>query len=67
VFHQQFKAMAVHNGWAVPEKALHLLAILQRKAVDILQSIPAGATYEDTVRAQMGRYAHQQVAAAHKS
>jgi hypothetical protein len=59
--------MAIHNGWAALEKAMYLLAILQRNAVNILQNIPAGATYEDTVRAQMGHYAHHQQAAAHKS
>jgi hypothetical protein len=37
MFHCQFEALAEHRNWTVWEKVMHLLAILQGQAADILQ------------------------------
>jgi hypothetical protein len=44
---------------------MHLLVILQWQAANIL-SVPATATYEDTVGAVKGSYRNYQLAAAHR-
>jgi hypothetical protein len=38
-FHCQFEAVASHNKWTSCEKAMHLLAILQRQVANILHSL----------------------------
>lgn len=47
VFHRQFEAVVDHSGWEAMEKAIHLLAILQGQAANILHSGRAEATCED--------------------
>jgi hypothetical protein len=55
-----------HSSWAAQEKATHLLAILLGHAADILHSVPAEATYEDTVGVLKGHYGDHQLAAAYQ-
>jgi hypothetical protein len=62
-FCYQFKATVGHN-WAPPEKTMHLLAIPQGQAGDILYSIPAEVTYEEITMATEGHYRDHQLAAA---
>jgi hypothetical protein len=65
MFHQQFEAIARHN--CVPREVTHLLAILQGKATDVLHSVPAEMTYQDTAEALEGCYRDHQVAAVYCS
>ena len=51
VFHRQFQVAAVQNNWTTNEKAAHLLSMIQSQAADILNTVPAAATYEDIVGA----------------
>jgi hypothetical protein len=46
---------------------VHLLAILQGKAVDILHSVPARVTYKDIIGALKGHNGDYQLAAAYQS
>jgi hypothetical protein len=59
VFHCQFE-VANHNNQTICKTATHLLAILQQ-AAEILHSVPAIVTYEDTVRAPNGCYGDKQL------
>jgi hypothetical protein len=52
--------------WISCEKAAHLLAVLQGKAVNVLHTAPAGAIYEDIDGALMGRYGDHQLTAAYR-
>jgi hypothetical protein len=56
MFRPEFEAVIYHNGWSARMKDMHLLAILQGQAVDILCSVPAITTYEDTVGTLKGDY-----------
>jgi hypothetical protein len=56
VFRRQFEAATDHNGLGARRKAMHLLAIMQGQAADILHSVPAGGTYEDIVGTLKSRY-----------
>jgi hypothetical protein len=55
VFYYQFEAMVRHN-WAPPEKKMHLLAIPQGQAGDILYSIPAEVMYKEITETLEGHY-----------
>jgi hypothetical protein len=55
VFCCQFEATKGHN-WAPPEKNMHLLAIPQGQAGDILQSIPIGVMYKEITENLEGHY-----------
>jgi hypothetical protein len=63
VFYGQFEAAAVQNNWKPHEKAAHLVSVLQGQAADIVQTVPAEATYEDITGALRDRFGDQLAAA----
>jgi hypothetical protein len=50
VFHRQIETAADHNDWKTREKSTHLLTVSQGQIEDVVHSVPAAVTCEDTVR-----------------
>jgi hypothetical protein len=63
----QYSTTSLRPHWTSHEKVVHLLAILQGQAVDILHSVSAEATYKDIIWALKGHYGDHQQAAAYWS
>jgi hypothetical protein len=49
------------------EKSTYLITALQGRATDVLHGVRKGATYEQTLEAQKGRFGDQHLAAAYRS
>jgi hypothetical protein len=67
VFHRQFEAAAVQNGWIPNEKAAPLLSVLHINAADILHTVPPKATYEDIVESLRDHFGDHQLPGAYRS
>jgi hypothetical protein len=52
-----------HSKRTSCKKAVHLLAVMQGQVADILHSVPASLTYEDTVGVLKGHYGDHQLVA----
>jgi hypothetical protein len=67
MFHHQIKTMTVHNKWAPPEIATHLLSVLQKQAANILHGVAIEATYKEIIEALESYYRDHHLAAAYHS
>jgi hypothetical protein len=54
VLRYQFEAVAGRRNWASREKGTYVLAVLQGKAADVLQSVPTEMTYEGFIEVLVG-------------
>lgn len=63
VFHQKFKTVADHDGWAACEKATHLLAVLQSTFYTVSYLERQKWT---SLGGLKGRYGDHQLAAAYR-
>jgi hypothetical protein len=67
MFRRLFETIAEHNRWMPREKATYLIAALQGRACDVVQWVPAGATYEESIETLEDRFGDQHLAAAYRS
>jgi hypothetical protein len=67
VFWHQLETIVKHNCWTSPEKSIHLITTLQAQATDVLQRVPKGQTYEETLEALEDRFGDQYLAAIYHS
>jgi hypothetical protein len=65
VFCCQLEAVVRHVKWTTKGQTVHLLAILQVQAANILYSVPAGLVYGDNVEVLKCCYRDHQLALAY--
>jgi hypothetical protein len=61
VVHRHFEVLVVQNNLTAWEKAMHLIAVLQGQAADILHIVPEGAVYKDIVEVFSNHYGDHQL------
>jgi hypothetical protein len=67
VFWLQFETVAKHNCWTCQDKYTYLISTLQGRVTEVLQGVPKGATYEETLEALEDRFGDQHLASTYCS
>jgi hypothetical protein len=64
---QKFEICSTANCWMRQEKSTYLIIALQGRATDVLDGVPKGATYQETLEALEDCFRDQHFAAAYHS
>jgi hypothetical protein len=67
MFRRQFEIAAEHKYLTRLEKCTYLITAMQGRATDVLNGVPRGATYEDTLEALEDRFGDQHLATVYRN